>query len=191
MFQPEPEVTDSDLRIIERTAAVLADGHGRTMQEIADRSGIGRTTLYRRFHTREDLLHAIFAQAIAEALDGIAAAEPETGNAREALERVVDQLLNVGDKYRVLFQERSSSPDAMEGKAALAAALRAPIERAQRDGLVDPALQMEWVLGVLGTLVSTATRLIGSGELARNHAAGLVTRTFLGGVRAPKFDSVS
>lgn len=37
------------------------------MQEIADKSGVGRTTLYRRFHTREDLLRAIFEQAISEA----------------------------------------------------------------------------------------------------------------------------
>jgi hypothetical protein len=48
--------------------------------------------------------------------------------------------------------------------------------------VVDPLLPVDWVLGALGAMVATAIRLIGTGELARNHAADLVTRTLLDGV---------
>lgn len=182
MFQFDCANSESDLRIIERTAAVLAEGHGRTMQEIADKSGVGRTTLYRRFRTREDLLRAIFEQAIAEARDGIAAANPEDGEARDALQRVIEELLKVGDKYRVLFQEKTAHNEHVDGKADFVEVLRNLILRAQREGAVDSTMPVDWVLGMLGALVATATRLVGTGELARNHAADLVVRTLFDGI---------
>jgi AcrR family transcriptional regulator len=182
MFHFECANSESDRRILERTAAVLAEGHGRTMQEIADMSGVGRTTLYRRFRTREDLLRAIFEQAIVEASDGVAAANIDQGNSREAIERVAEELLKVGDKYRVLFQEKTAHSDQAHGKDGFLDTLRDLIRRAQTEGVVDPLLPVDWVLGALGAMVATAIRLIGTGELARNHAADLVTRTLLDGV---------
>jgi AcrR family transcriptional regulator len=182
MFQFECANSESDLRIIERTATVLAEGHGRTMQEIADMSGVGRTTLYRRFRTREDLLRAIFEQAIAEATVGVAAAHPDEGDPRDALERVIEEMLKIGDKYRVLFQEKTAHNEHVDGKSDFVETLRRLVLRAQREDVVDETLPVEWVLGTLGALVATATRLVGTGELARNHAAGLVTRTLLDGV---------
>ncbi|MCA9860202.1 MAG: helix-turn-helix transcriptional regulator [Thermomicrobiales bacterium] len=161
---------------------MLAEGHGRTMQEIADRSGVGRTTLYRRFRTREDLLRAIFEQAIAEARDGIAAAHPAEGDAREAMERVIEELLKIGDKYRVLFQETTARSEQIDGEPDFVDDLRDLVVRAQRAGVVDGLMPVAWVLEMMGALVCTAARLIGTGELARNHAADLVTRTLLGGV---------
>ncbi|MGC4047611.1 MAG: TetR/AcrR family transcriptional regulator [Armatimonas sp.] len=186
MFQFDCANSESDCRILERAATVLAEGHGRTMQEIADKSGVGRTTLYRRFRTREDLLRAIFEQAIVEARDGIAAANPEDGDAREAITRVVEELLKIGDKYRVLFQEKTAHTERAEGKDEFVESLRELIRRAQREGVIDPAVPVEWALGTLGAMVATATRLIGTGELARNHAADLITRSLLDGVGAPQ-----
>jgi AcrR family transcriptional regulator len=185
MYQYECANSESDLRIIERTAAVLAEGHGRTMQEIADKSGVGRTTLYRRFRTREDLLRAIFEQAISEARDGVAAANPEEGDARDALERVIEEFLKIGDKYRVLFQEKTAHNEQIDGKSDFIDTLRTLVLRAQREGVVDTTVPVDWVLGMMGALVTTATRLIGTGELARNHAADLVTRTLFDGI-APR-----
>jgi AcrR family transcriptional regulator len=184
MYQLECANSESDLRIIERTAAVLAEGHGRTMQEIADMSGVGRTTLYRRFRTREDLLRAIFEQAIAEARDGVAAANPDEGDARAAMERVIEEMLKIGDKYRVLFQEKTAHNEQVDGKSDFIDVLRTLVVRAQREGAVDATVPVDWVLGMMGALVATATRLVGTGELARNHAAELVTRTLFDGIGA-------
>jgi AcrR family transcriptional regulator len=182
MFQFECANSESDRRIIERTAAVLAEGHGRTMQEIADRSGVGRTTLYRRFRTREDLLRAIFEQAIAEAREGIKAAHPYDGDVRDAFDRVIEEMLKIGDKYRVLFQEKTAHSEHIDTKSTFVQMLRELIVRGQQDGTIEPNVPVEWVLGSMGALISTAIRLIGSGELARNHAADLVARALFDGI---------
>lgn len=182
MFQYDCVNSESDLRIIERTAAVLAEGHGRTMQEIADMSGVGRTTLYRRFRTREDLLQAIMKQAMTEAREAIDAANLHDGSSREAIGRVVEEFMKVGDKYRILFQEKSAHTEPEVEKDAFVESLRELIRRAQRDGTIDPAVPVDWVLGSLASLVATAIRLIGRGELARNAAPDLVTRTLLDGM---------
>lgn len=179
--------SESDRKILERTAAVLAEGHGRTMLEIADKSGIGRTTLYRRFRTREDLLRAIFEQAISEASVGVAAANPAIGDPRGAFERVIEELLRIGDKYRVLLQEKNALGEQVEEKDVFLDMLRELVRRAQREGEIDPAVPVEWVLGSMGSLIATAIRLIGTGDLARNSAAELVTRTLLDGVGPSQF----
>lgn len=183
MFQVECANTESDRRILERAAAVLAEGHGRTMQEIADMSGVGRTTLYRRFRTREDLLRAIFQQAIAETSEAVLAANPDEGDPREAFRRVIEEFLTIGDKYRVLFQEKTAHTDKIEEKEAFLETLRDLTRRAQREGAVDPLLPVDWVIGSMGAMVATAIRLVGTGELARNHAGDLVTRTLFDGIK--------
>src|SRR6516225_4822835 len=98
MYQEKAEGTRAERRIIEQAAHVLAEGRGRTMQEIADISGIGRTTLYRHFHTREDLIQAIKAQAVEEARATLIDSRPEEGGAEEAMRRVIAGLLSVGDR---------------------------------------------------------------------------------------------
>jgi AcrR family transcriptional regulator len=186
MFHVECANSESDRKIIERTAAVLAEGHGRTMQEIADMSGVGRTTLYRRFRTREDLLRAIFEQAIAEATEGVRSAHPEKGDVRDAFRRVIEEMLKIGDKYRVLFQEKAAHSDHVDSKSEFVQTLRALVARGQEDGAIDTSVSHDWVLGSMGALIATAIRLIQKGELARNHAADLVTRTLLDGIGRPE-----
>jgi AcrR family transcriptional regulator len=189
MFHVECANTESDRKIIERTAAVLAEGHGRTMQEIADMSGVGRTTLYRRFRTREDLLRAIFEQAIAEATEGVEAAHPEEGDVRDAFRRVIEEMLKIGDKYRVLFQEKTAHSDHVDTKSKFVQTLRELAARGQQEGVIDESVPIDWVLGSMGALISTAIRLIQTGELARNHAADLVTRALFDGIGQPEFVS--
>jgi AcrR family transcriptional regulator len=186
MFHVECANSESDRRILERAAAVLAEVHGRTMQEIADMSGIGRTTLYRRFRTREDLLRAIFQQAIAETSEAVLAANPDEGDPRESIHRVIEEFLKIGDKYRVLFQEKTAHTEHVEGKEDFLDTLRELVRRAQRDGVIDPQVPVDWVLGSMGAMVATAIRLVGTGELARNHASDLVARTLFDGIGQAK-----
>jgi TetR/AcrR family transcriptional regulator, mexCD-oprJ operon repressor len=185
MYQTESISTATERQLIEQAAAVLAEGRGRTMQEIADLSGVGRTTLYRHFRTREDLLRAIRVQALADVRATIVESRLDQGDADAALRRVIEGFLGVGHRYRVLVGEGPPKDEEMDTYADLTAALIGLVERGQREGVFTPALTARWIVTALGSLIAAAIREVKDGELARNHAADAVAETILGGIWAP------
>jgi TetR/AcrR family transcriptional regulator, mexCD-oprJ operon repressor len=188
VYQEKSASTSAERRIIEQAAHVLAEGRGRTMQEIADVSGIGRTTLYRHFRTREDLIRAIKRQALEEARAAIVAGRLDEGNAEDALRRVIAGLIGVGDRYRILLEEGLSKEEMHDDGEDLGAALIALVARGQRDGTFTSTLSSQWILTAMGHLVMAAIEQVQAGELARNHAATTVVDTLLQGVRGSARD---
>src|SRR3954468_16909980 len=91
---PEPprrraDAARSIARILDAAVDALADDPDASMAAIARRAGVVRATIYVHFPTREALVGAVTHRAIAEVAHVIEAAEPERGDAAEALERVV------------------------------------------------------------------------------------------------------
>jgi AcrR family transcriptional regulator len=67
-------------RILDAAREVFAErGSEASMAEIAARAGVGTATIYRRFPTKEDLLAALFEQAVAR----IAAEAAEAAEAKD------------------------------------------------------------------------------------------------------------
>ena len=189
MYQEKSESTRTERRIIEQAAHVLAEGRGRTMQEIADISGIGRTTLYRHFRTREDLIRAIKSQAMEDACAAVVDSRPEEGNAEDAMRRVIAGLISVGDRYRILAEEGFSKEEMRhDEKDELALELYGLIARGQRDGSFTSALSPRWILTAMGHLTMAAIQQVQAGELARNHAATTMADTLLQGIRGTARD---
>ncbi|HEX6510263.1 MAG TPA: helix-turn-helix domain-containing protein [Chloroflexota bacterium] len=188
MYQDKSESTRAERRIIEQAAHVLAEGRGRTMQEIADISGIGRTTLYRHFRTREDLIEAIKRQAVAEARAVIVGSHLDEGNAEDALRRAIAGFISVGDRYRILVEEGLPKREVDRDHADIGAELFALVERGQREGTFKTTLSPRWILTAMGSLAIAAIDQVQAGELARNHAAATVADTLLQGIRAPARD---
>jgi AcrR family transcriptional regulator len=185
MYQERSDSTHAERRIIEQAAHVLAEGRGRTMQEIADISGIGRTTLYRHFRTREDLIRAIKLQAFEEARAAISASRPDEGDAEDALRRVIANLVSVGDRYRILVEEGTSKEEDVREHTDLGAALYRLVERGQREGAFTTAMSSRWILTAMGGLIMAAIQQVQEGELARNYAAVTVADTLLRGISGP------
>jgi AcrR family transcriptional regulator len=184
LYHISAEARRTERRILEQAAHVLAEDRGRSMQEIADLSGVGRTTLYRHFRTREDLMRAIRAQAIEEAHAAIIESRLDEGDPEDALRRVIAGLLNVGDRYRILVYEPVSEEELGEKHRDLAAPLYALVARGQRAGVFSPTLPSRWILAAMANLVMAAIQQVQEGELARNHAAATVADTLLLGVKA-------
>ncbi len=156
------------------------------MNEIAELSGIGRTTLYRYFRTRDELLAAVKSQATADAWTAVQASRPDEDGAEAALRRVIAGLVGVGDRYRVVFSEEMSHKEPKQEHLELKEAMVTLIERGQREGAFSPTLTPDWILSAMGALLFVAIRKINDGDLARNHAADTVATTLLNGIRAPR-----
>lgn len=62
--------------VLDGAAALLrAQGlHGWSVDDVAVRAGLGRTTVYRRFATRDDIVHAVLARELRQTLAAIDAA---------------------------------------------------------------------------------------------------------------------
>jgi AcrR family transcriptional regulator len=170
-------------RIIEAATALLAVDPRASMAEIAEASGLVRATLYRHFPTREDLIRAMYAAALDDALQAILSVDPERGKATDALARVVDALLVVGDRYRILSEERRGYPELREQEESVGAPLIALVERGRAGGEIRDDLPLRWQVAALGSLINEALRAVGREDIDRAEAGSLVTRTFLESMR--------
>src|SRR3954451_12367147 len=71
--------------VLDAAVALLAERPQATMQEIADASGLGRTTVYRHFPRRQDLIDALFSDVLRDAGRTIEEALRAPGTVRELL----------------------------------------------------------------------------------------------------------
>lgn len=67
-----------------------------SLNEIAEAAGVGRSTLHRHFSDRQDLILTLARHVKGLAVDAIARARPEKGSPGEALRRIVEELIDIG-----------------------------------------------------------------------------------------------
>ncbi len=158
------------------------------MAEVASAAGLARATLYRHFTTRADLVAAIRSQAYDEAGAAIEASRLEEGSAPDALRRLIEKLIAVGDRYRFLQNEvQSESAGAANRKREeeLSQPVLALIRRGQDNGEFSPDIPPTWVTRTLDALIRSALRARAEGELSTSEAAAFVYRTTLRGISVP------
>jgi AcrR family transcriptional regulator len=140
-------------------AAQLYAEHGPDVPfaDIAKAAGVGRTTLARRFPTRDALRLAVLEQLI-EALEELAAGLPDEPDAFVTL---VDGALALLAERAALVDLLRSAGDIPAGGEPLVersnAVIAGPLRRAQEAGLVAPDLEPDDVR-LVWTMVSTAVR---------------------------------
>jgi AcrR family transcriptional regulator len=170
-------------RIIEAATALLAVNPGASMAEIAEASGLVRATLYRHFPTRDDLLREMYSAALQDALKAILSVDPDRGKVTDALARVVNALLVVGDRYRILSEERPRSSELIEQEQSVGAPLIALVERGHHSGEIRDDMPVRWQVAALGCLINEALRAVSRKDVDRGEAGRLVTQTFLESMR--------
>ena len=160
----------------------LASDPEASMAEIARRAGVVRATVYVHFPTREALVEAVTTRAITEAATTIQAAEPEQGNAGDALRRVVVSAWRSLERYHALVAINTQLPQA-ELRArhqAVMAILEPLIERGQRDGTFRSEVAPAWHLSMLLALIHAASAELRSGRISHRDAEDALVATILG-----------
>ena len=120
-MSPRPRTPEG--AVLRATIDLIAE-HGVTavtVDAVAERSGVSRPTIYRRWGSRDSLIHAAYSR-LQRAL-----VEPDTGSVREDLIALLRQLVAYLNRIRVF-------PSLMEASARdpQLAALREETERAAR-----------------------------------------------------------
>ena len=150
-------------RILEAARAVFADeGVDGSVEQIAQRAGVGMGTLYRRFPTKHDLVEAVIAESLGEfvaaAENGLAEEDPWTGFAL-----FVERVLELHAENRALREllagtEHGEARD--EVRRRVRPLVRRLVERAQADG----SLRSDFVPEDMPLVFMTAGRVLEAGR---------------------------
>ena len=194
MFAAEPPGTVVNMNVhlprplVAVAADVLTVDPTASLADVATAAGIGRTTLYKRYPKREDLLLAVGHYSVRVLAESIELAElPVHGTVEHttaALRTLVSVLIPRGSQINFLL--RHPSIDADEELAAAVAALDEPVtafvRHAQAVGVLNPALAPWWVISMLYSVIYSAWDAINSGHLAPWDSHDLAFDTLVQGV---------
>lgn len=174
--------------ILDAAATVLAErGEAASMAEVAAAAGVGRTTLWRYYANREQLLEALTEAAISELAEKLSEANLPAVAVADGLARVTRAVLGAAGKYRVLAGGRKSE---LPGNAT--APLEAPLLDLLRRGIADGTLRADLSAETLlaayaGLLDGVLSRGL-QDQLGVEQAASVITSVFLRGATGSRDD---
>ncbi|MXY52793.1 MAG: TetR/AcrR family transcriptional regulator [Gammaproteobacteria bacterium] len=178
------------LAIVEAAIAALSVNRGATMSEIAARAGVGRATLHRHFHTRDELVRAIGAQCVEEMNAAVQAVDAADAPPTERLRAMFNAVIPLGDRYSFLAFEtaddevvRASYRTQLRWTEALAEELKAT-------GDIASDVPTRWVVGQVDQLVWTGWKAVADGYVTGDEASELACRTLIDGLKQPSEGAV-
>src|SRR3954466_1010624 len=145
--------------ITQAALEALASDPDVSMAEIAGRAGVVRATIYAHFPTRESLLDAVMELAVGQVADAIREAEPDRGEPKEALERVLlATWQQLGQFHSVLAINinRLSTKELHRRHLPMTTQLVSLFERGQAEGVFRSDMSVAWQVAVVRAIVHTA-----------------------------------
>jgi AcrR family transcriptional regulator len=171
-----------NLAAVLRTGArLLAEDPSTSMSAIASAAGVDRTTVHRRFATREALLAAVFQAKLDSAERVLDEARLTEAPVAVALHRYVEGIIPVSREWPVDTRRMMrADPVADRRRQEQSQRLDAFVQRAADEGCLRPDASPRWARAVLDQLVASVAHLFP--EVEPPQAADLVVDTFLGGL---------
>jgi AcrR family transcriptional regulator len=158
--------------VLSAAIRVLSERPDASMREIAEASGVGRTTVYRHFPQRDDLVRALFrrvfedAHELTERLVGAgraAWAADAGGSEADALEVLVEltaAFADLGARYRFLGVHRELEHEQLEALSAEYGVepLASYLADGQARGQLRGDLSVPWMMDVVHGLTMMAAQ---------------------------------
>lgn len=166
--------------VLDAAVTLLAQRPNATMQEVADASGLGRTTVYRHFPRRQDLIDALFEEVLREAAETVDEALASASSARELLCDLGSRVIAIGDRYRFLDAHPDVRDRSLAGENAMDPAnnpLEQYLSAAQARGEVRGDVPVSWMLTTLRGLGVVAMVEVSAGRLTVEEAGQHVGET--------------
>jgi AcrR family transcriptional regulator len=164
---------------IDAAMELLARKPDASMRDVADAADLGRTTLYRHFPAREDLIFAIFERIIAEARVVTAEAVAEGGTPAAILRRLANEIVAIGARYKFLEAHKELSERALKESSGEDEPLLVWIRAAHARGELAPELTPDWIFQMITALAMSANEAMQSEEVDQQLAGHLLGETFV------------
>ncbi|MBG0832477.1 helix-turn-helix transcriptional regulator [Planomonospora sp. ID67723] len=143
--------------IMEAAERVLSENPAATMEQIAEAAGVARTTIHRRFASREALIDIMAVAAWKEIAEAVDAARPATAPPRVAMYQATANVLRVKSGWRfALAQHGPLTGEAARIEAEVTAKSDLVIGRAQQEGVIRPDVDLLWARRVYFAVLTEA-----------------------------------
>ena len=171
--------------IVDGALAALASDPDASMAEIARRAGVVRATIYMHFPTREALLDAVMEHATGLVAQATREAEPDRGEPREALERVLLATWEQLSQFHSVLQiniNRLSAKELHRRHLPITTQFIPLLERGQAAGVFRSDVSALWLIAVLRAIVHTASTELQGARLTQADVERTMLTTALSAV---------
>lgn len=152
------------------------------MEQIAEAAGVARTTIHRRFASREALIASLVEAAWRQVADAVRDARPATAPPLVALHEATANILRIKSKWPFAFGQPAPDAAAARVQEEVFAACDLGLQRAQQAGIIRPGLDITWTRRVYVALLDETVH--GNEEGDPDQLADRVVETLLNGVGA-------
>ncbi|WP_205800907.1 TetR/AcrR family transcriptional regulator [Micromonospora thermarum] len=140
--------------IIEAAERMLTENPAATIEQIAESAGVARTTVHRRFASREALITSMTRAAWNQIAAAVAAARPATAPPLVALHQATANILNIKSRWRFALGQPTDDAATGEIQQEVFAACDLVLQRAQQTGLIHPDADLAWARRVYLALIN-------------------------------------
>ena len=159
--------------ILDAAERLMARGDSPSVSAVAAEARVSRPTVYAHFPERRQLVEAVVERTVSHVTSAITSAEPEEGDAAEALRRLVAASWTELSRHELIGQTaaRELSADAMHrSHHAALKLLHQLLERGQGDGSFRTDVPAELLVGAALALIHTTADATRHGVLAADAA---------------------
>jgi AcrR family transcriptional regulator len=142
--------------ILRAAEEVLAVDPSASLAVIAERAGLARATVHRRFSTRAALVESLVLSVVTRIEAAIDAARPESAPPAVALHEATANVLRVKATWRFAATQGAPTPEIAEVKRRSAAKGAIIFRRAREAGLIRRDADLDWVQRVHQALLTEA-----------------------------------
>ncbi len=167
--------------VLEAAVRLLGERPDASMQEVADASGVGRTTVYRHFPNREDLVKALFMRVINESMAMSWRLVEQDPPAAELYRQMGREALEITYRYRFLRAHNDMLEDALT-EAGVGLPNDPMVEyltRAQKRGELRADMPAQWLFSVAHVVITEAVDQAADGDLDPERAGELAGETLV------------
>lgn len=172
--------------ILEAAERVLSANPAASMEQIAAAAGVARTTVHRRFASRDALITALAAWATQRFHEAVEAARPDTAPPAVALYQVTANVLRVKIGWGFAMGAiPTDAPEVARVHAEVLASCERLFARARDSGLLKAHTDLDWARRVYYALIHEAAAEAPDTDAAVDALATRVVDTLLHGIGAP------
>ncbi|MER5776752.1 helix-turn-helix domain-containing protein [Streptomyces sp. NPDC002039] len=169
--------------ILEAAERVLSSNPAATMEQIAEAAGVARTTVHRRFSSRESLVDALTAWATRQFHEAVTSAHPDSAPPLIALYQATANVLRVKIGWGFAMSRTTpEDPDVARAHADVLDQCDRLFQRALEAGVLRPGTDLAWARRVYYALIHEAARNRSDEADNVDELATLVVDTLLRGL---------